>query len=284
MSTNNLQPYSPSDDEVIGFKQRSRPFNGRWGETLAFCRAILADAHAHYEAQVRQLGGLARPAGAYHGWCGSIDDEATLRRAASVMQDVLRDIADWEDRALANAVEEARASVLAMVDCIRMAGELGAQLSGDAARPVAAPRVELTAERALAQIESVFAEDESCPVVAKYEPIGSGMQMLKWAKGMPHDLGDDALIRQRDYLATMAAKDARIAELTAKLAASEARALAAEVDAKRWRWWRMRWYALCRMEVAASVGLDLTRTYVTTAEAMDMVTDAAMDQQQEQKT
>lgn len=46
-------------------------------------------------------------------------------------------------------------------------------------------------------------------------------------------------------------------------------------DAARWRWWRQRWAALCRMEVAASVGLDLSRIHVTNANDMDAVTDAA---------
>ena len=47
-------------------------------------------------------------------------------------------------------------------------------------------------------------------------------------------------------------------------------------DAERWRWWRNRWPALCRMEVARFAGLDLTRTYVQSPEDMDAVTDAAM--------
>ena len=47
-------------------------------------------------------------------------------------------------------------------------------------------------------------------------------------------------------------------------------------DADRWRWWRNRWPALCRMEVARFAGLDLTRTYVQSPEDMDAVTDAAM--------
>ena len=46
-------------------------------------------------------------------------------------------------------------------------------------------------------------------------------------------------------------------------------------DAKRWRWWRNFWPALCRMEVARFVGLDLSRTHVQSPDDMDAVTDAA---------
>lgn len=68
--------------------------------------------------------------GAYHAVCGSIADEATLRRAVSVMEDVLIDIAGWEDKALAEAVEESRRDLAAMVECAALAG---AQAPGEPA-------------------------------------------------------------------------------------------------------------------------------------------------------
>jgi hypothetical protein len=48
---------SELDEFVPGWRDRV----GVRGYTEEQVRAILADAHAHYEAQVRQLGGLARP-------------------------------------------------------------------------------------------------------------------------------------------------------------------------------------------------------------------------------
>lgn len=47
-------------------------------------------------------------------------------------------------------------------------------------------------------------------------------------------------------------------------------------DAARWRWWRERHQALCTMDCASRAGLDLSRTYVRDAQAMDLVTDEAL--------
>ncbi len=65
-------------------------------------------------------------------------------------------------------------------------------------------------------------------------------------------------------------------------AADEIERLTAErdalrADAERWRWWRNFWPALCRIEVAWFVGLDLSRTHVQGPNDMDAVTDAAID-------
>ena len=49
-----------------------------------------------------------------------------------------------------------------------------------------------------------------------------------------------------------------------------------EKDAARWRYWRLFWPALCRMEVAQFARLDLSTTYVQSPEDMDKVTDAAI--------
>jgi hypothetical protein len=51
---------------------------------------------------------------------------------------------------------------------------------------------------------------------------------------------------------------------------------ALRADAERWRWWRNRWPALCRMDVARFAGLDLSRVHVQGPGDMDAVTDAAM--------
>lgn len=48
-----------------------------------------------------------------------VDDEAQLRSAVSVMDDVLTDIAGWEDQALAEAVRASRTDLLAMADSIK---------------------------------------------------------------------------------------------------------------------------------------------------------------------
>lgn len=63
-STDNLQPYNiplPEPKPVhVSITQGNRAVvHGTYSADAV--RAILADAHAHYEAQVRQLGGLARP-------------------------------------------------------------------------------------------------------------------------------------------------------------------------------------------------------------------------------
>lgn len=48
-----------------------------------------------------------------------VDDEVQLRSAVSVMDDVLTDIAGWEDQALAEAVRASRTDLLAMADSIK---------------------------------------------------------------------------------------------------------------------------------------------------------------------
>ncbi len=47
-------------------------------------------------------------------------------------------------------------------------------------------------------------------------------------------------------------------------------------DARRYRWLRQRYGALCRAEPAQALGLDLRKVYVNTAEKFDAVVDAAM--------
>lgn len=76
--------------------------------------------------------------GAYHAWCGNVEDEATLRLAASVCDDVLGDIAGWEDRALAEAVEATKSDLLAMADAIRAKdGRAAASSPAPAVQPCA---------------------------------------------------------------------------------------------------------------------------------------------------
>jgi hypothetical protein len=52
-------------------------------------------------------------------WFG-VEDEVSLTRAVSVMNDVLTDISGWEDRALAEAIESSKVDLCAMIECIRM--------------------------------------------------------------------------------------------------------------------------------------------------------------------
>ena len=47
------------------------------------------------------------------------------------------------------------------------------------------------------------------------------------------------------------------------------------VDAERYRWLRQRYPALTTMQAARGVGLDLSRTFVNTAEKFDAAIDAA---------
>jgi ribosomal protein L37AE/L43A len=49
-----------------------------------------------------------------------LSGEIALTRAISVMEDTLADIADWEDKALAEAIESSLTDLRAMVECIRM--------------------------------------------------------------------------------------------------------------------------------------------------------------------
>jgi hypothetical protein len=79
------------------------------------------EVHPLYAAPGATPPSAAQAEGAsYHAWCGSADDEATLRLAASVMQDVLTDIEGWEDRALSEAVADSRTAILAIADSIAL--------------------------------------------------------------------------------------------------------------------------------------------------------------------
>ena len=82
---------------------------------------IYGEAYAAMLAAAPEAPAQADP-GTYHAWAGDITDEAILRRAVSVMDDVLTDIGDWEDKALAEAVESCRVELLAMADGIAMVG------------------------------------------------------------------------------------------------------------------------------------------------------------------
>lgn len=66
------------------------------------------------EADRTREGGDDRPV-----WFG-VQDEVTLTRAVHVMNDVLGDIEGWEDKALAEAVRDAKVDLMAMIECIRM--------------------------------------------------------------------------------------------------------------------------------------------------------------------
>lgn len=49
-----------------------------------------------------------------------VQDEVCVTRAISVMNDVLTDIEEWEDKALAQAVQESRQDLCAIIEVIRM--------------------------------------------------------------------------------------------------------------------------------------------------------------------
>lgn len=49
-----------------------------------------------------------------------VQDEVYLTRAVCVMNDVLEDIADWEDKELASAVKDSKVDLCAMIEVIRM--------------------------------------------------------------------------------------------------------------------------------------------------------------------
>jgi hypothetical protein len=71
-------------------------------------------------------------------------------------------------------------------------------------------------------------------------------------------------------------------------AAAELRRLHGEVeklraDAERYRWLRQRYPALTTMQAARGVGLDLSRTFVNTAEKFDAAIDAARNALKEPK-
>lgn len=65
-------------------------------------------------------------------------------------------------------------------------------------------------------------------------------------------------------------------DLPERVEALKARLEEAERDAKRWRWWRRNFAALCSMQCAQIAGLDLSRTFVDSPMKMDAVTDAAI--------
>jgi hypothetical protein len=54
-------------------------------------------------------------------------------------------------------------------------------------------------------------------------------------------------------------------------------------DAERYRWLRQRYPALTTMQAARGVGLDLSRTFVNTAEKFDAAIDAARNALKEPK-
>jgi hypothetical protein len=99
-----------------------------WSAALSIIEALAAATQAQPETQA-----------AYHAWAGSIDDEVTLRKAVSVCDDVLTDIADWEDKALAEAVASVREDLCAMADRIKEDGtpDLAAPTTATQARTFA---------------------------------------------------------------------------------------------------------------------------------------------------
>jgi hypothetical protein len=54
----------------------------------------------------------------YHAWAGAVADEAMLRGVVSVLEDVMGDIAGWEDTALLEAVTECRRDLSAYVEVV----------------------------------------------------------------------------------------------------------------------------------------------------------------------
>jgi len=255
MSTDRLQPYEPDlpepyatlhhDDGYFATKRREetrlRPFRT---EVYAAeqVRAILADAHAHYEAQVRPLVDLAKPSAPawwncrIHGrphpseWgCPQCVRELRedVRKLGGLAQPEVIDAEPFE--ATDEMIDAACAAVpgLYRVDAMRAieAAWRVAQTAGDAARP-AEPAAELTADEALAQIEGVFAEDASCPVVAHYTDWPGKRVYANAPHGwdepglhLTEEVADywTPLIRRRDLLAALAAKDEIIAGLEADL-------------------------------------------------------------------
>lgn len=138
---------------------------------------------------------------AYHAWCGSIDDEATLRRAASVMEDVLTDIEGWEDRALTEAVAESRAAIVALADSIaltaapaKVEGPNREELLGDAIRSLVAGRIKCTHDLPL----------EERPVhVSARKAFGVVRDLLHKAAPAPHQQAGQAKAVTVEVLATM---------------------------------------------------------------------------------
>lgn len=177
MSTDRLQPYDAElpepDGTYCGSDQRGYASGQYTAEKI---RSILADAHAHYEAQVRQLGGLARP------------DEQEQRRVYLVATGAVHEGQETYTR------HEGGPPPLCDSECLYSSP----QPAVDAACPVVAWRYTETGPHA--RMPAAYLSFEAATNAA--ELFGGR---------------NEALVYQRDYLAAMAAKDARIAGLEADL-------------------------------------------------------------------
>jgi len=96
-----------AEDLIEGFTMHTEA-----DDIIAIWRA--AQAQPPSEADRSREGGDDRPE-----WYG-VQDEVTLTRAVHVMNDVLGDISEWEDKALFEAVKDSKIDLMAMVECIRM--------------------------------------------------------------------------------------------------------------------------------------------------------------------
>lgn len=129
--------------------------------------------------------------GEYHAWAGDIDAEATLRRAVSVMEDVLTDIEGWEDKALAEAVTESRRDVLAMADGIALAAATQAP-----AVPAGCVRVVMTFEQVQALYLTLMRDRPRPAFGWMEEPLVAIEAALKPVHGAIHDRQFNSMNRQ----------------------------------------------------------------------------------------
>ena len=72
-------------------------------------------------------------------------------------------------------------------------------------------------------------------------------------------------------------------DIMRQLKKAEAEVERLRADAERYRWLRQRYPALTTMQAARGVGLDLSRTFVNTAEKFDAAIDAARNALKEPK-
>lgn len=81
---------------------------------------------------------------------GRIAEEANLRRAVSVFEDVLGDIADWEDKALENAVRECIRDLQALIE----GHSLATQVAGES------EDLDAEAEKLIEEADGCWHDDE----------------------------------------------------------------------------------------------------------------------------
>lgn len=98
-------------------------FEAYYSDGRVFPRAVERDSNGNYRLNQTQSAWLVWQAArayrpAQQPSLYGIEDEARIRSAISVMDDVLNDISEWEDTALAGFVAESRSDLLAIADSI----------------------------------------------------------------------------------------------------------------------------------------------------------------------